>query len=361
MERGIRSFAPRGRGPAARALLTLLLAAAGSLAAAGVAQAAGTGTCRAEQVPVSVPGVPGSYEIAGTLCTPPGTAPTTVQVLVPGATYDATYWNFPVPGYSYQQYAAAHGQATFALDRLNTAGSSRLPSLLVTVQADANVLHQVIGDLASGQISGVAYTHVVTVGHSLGSIIVADEAAAWHDESAVVLTGFTHYLDPLFVTALGTGQVLVPAALASPRLASQPLGDLSTPPGARATWFYNTSDASPAVIAKDQATESVITAGELATFPIPMVLPETSDIGVPVLQAVGQDDAVFWCGLLSSCTSSAALRTAEAPFFGGSPSYTAYVLPRSGHDLDLAANHQQFYDVLSHWVSAHASPAKERP
>jgi hypothetical protein len=305
-----------------------------------------------------VPGQAGTYEITGTLCEPAGPAPSTVQVLVPGATYAGSYWNFPAAGYSYQRYAAGQGQVTFSLDRLNTGGSSRLASLLVTVQVDADVLHQVITDLASGLIGGMAYTHVVTVGHSLGSIIVADEAAGWHDESAVVLTGFTHYLDPAFVLALGTGQVLVPAALASPRLASQPLGDLSTPPGARATWFYNPSDASPAVIARDQATESVITAGELATFPVPMVLPETSEIRVPVLQAVGQDDAVFWCGLLSTCTSAAALRTAEAPFFGGSPSYSTYVLPKSGHDLNLAANHDLFYRTLTRWVHVHADPAE---
>jgi pimeloyl-ACP methyl ester carboxylesterase len=301
-----------------------------------------------------VPGLPASYTVSGVLCLPAGQPPGTVQVLVPGATYDHVYWDFP-GGYSYQRYAQARGQATFAIDRLNTGGSSRLPSALVTVQLDADALHQVIGALTSGRVGGVAFAQVVTAGHSLGSIIVTDEAARWHDEAGVVLSGFTHYLDPAFVLALGTAQVLVPASLASPRLAGQPLGDLSTPPGARATWFYSPGDSSPRVIAQDQATESVITAGELATFPVPMVLPETGAITVPVLQAVGQHDAVFWCGLLSACGSSAQLRAAEAPFFARAPSYTAYVLPGSGHDLNLSRNHDLFFARLSSWVSAHAN------
>jgi hypothetical protein len=48
------------------------------------------------------------------------------------------------------------------------------------------------------------------------------------------------------------------------------------------------------------------------------------------------------------------LQAAEAPFFGGSPSYTGYVLPGSGHDLNLAVNHAQFFATLSGWVTAHA-------
>jgi hypothetical protein len=48
------------------------------------------------------------------------------------------------------------------------------------------------------------------------------------------------------------------------------------------------------------------------------------------------------------------LLAAEAASFGASPSYTAYVLPGSGHDLNLAVNHDQFFAALSGWVTAHA-------
>jgi hypothetical protein len=82
----------------------------------------------------------------------------------------------------------------------------------------------------------------------------------------------------------------VTAQIASPKFANQPAGDLSTPPGARAKWFYAPADSDPAVIAEDDATESVLTPGELASFPLPVELPETNQINVPVLLAQGQDD-----------------------------------------------------------------------
>jgi hypothetical protein len=180
----------------------------------------------------AVSGLLGPYELAGILCLPAGPAPSTVQVLVPGATYDHDYWDFPMSGYSYSRYAQAHGQATFAIDRFNTGDSSKLVSALVTVQVDANALHQVIGALTGSGVGGVRFSKVVTMGHSLGSIIVADEAATYHDENGVILTGFTHSLNPLFAVALAALQVLIPAQLADPdKFANQPLGDLSTAPG----------------------------------------------------------------------------------------------------------------------------------
>jgi Alpha/beta hydrolase family len=331
----------------------LLVLSSAQDAAANVTGVVETGTCVQATVPVSVPALPGTYHLVGQLCLPSGPPPTTVQVLIPGATYDHAYWDFPAAGYSYQRYAQSAGQATFALDRLNTGGSSRVPSALVTIQVDASTLHQVIEALTSGRVDGMAFATVVTVGHSLGSIIAVDEAARWHDEAAVVLTGFTHWLNPRFITALSTGQVLEPAQL-DPRLIAQPTGDLTTTPGARARWFY-APGSSPRVIAEDEATKTVITAGELATFPVPMALPESEQITVPVLQAVGASDAVFWCGLLTPCATAAQLRKAEAPFFANAPSYTAYVLPRSGHDLNLAVSHDQLFAVLTAWVRTHAS------
>src|SRR5205807_3562983 len=129
------------------ALAAALAITPAHLAAASAAGQAGTGACTQQAVPVSVPGLPGTARIAGLLCLPAGPPPATVQVLIPGATYDASYWDFGAAGYSYQRYAQAHGQATFAISRLNTGGSTRHLSALVTVPADAAALHQVIAAL----------------------------------------------------------------------------------------------------------------------------------------------------------------------------------------------------------------------
>ena len=69
-----------------------------------------------------------SYMISGTLCTPPNTLNLTnipdVQLLVHGAGYDSSYWDFSPDGvtdeYSYVGAAAAAGLTTFRYDRLGT-------------------------------------------------------------------------------------------------------------------------------------------------------------------------------------------------------------------------------------------------
>jgi pimeloyl-ACP methyl ester carboxylesterase len=334
---------------AAAALLSAALVAA----SAHPADASAPAGCAQYDVPVSVTGLPGTQIISGVLCLPAGPPPSVVQVLVPGATYDSLYWTFPVRGYSYSHYAQEAGQATFAIDRFNTGDSSMLASSAVTVEADADALHQVIGALTSGQVGGVTFSRVVTIGHSLGSIVAAIEAATYHDESGVILTGFTHALNPAAAAALGSGQMLVPAQDASPRFASQPAGDMTTLPGPRATWFYAAGDSDPAVIADDQATESVVTAGELNTFADGLAPSVTDAIDVPVLQAVGSRDALFWCGS-GACSSAAQLSSSEKQFFAAAPSYTAFVLDGSGHDINLARNRGQFFHAATWWVRVHA-------
>ena len=87
--------------------------------------------------------------------------------------------------------------------------------------------------------------------------------------------------------------------------------------------------------------------------------PETDSIDVPVLQAVGSKDDLFYCGL-SACADTAQLHNSEAPYFSASPSYISYVLPGSGHDLNLAINHAQFFSVASQWMTAHVWAAENR-
>lgn len=308
-------------------------------------------SCTTQRVPVTAP-LLGQHTISGVLCLPAGPAPSTVQVLVPGATYNHVYWDFPITGYSYARSAAAAGQATFAVDRFNTGSSDRLPSAAVTVDTDAAVLHQINDKLRAGAIGATAFGKVVSVGHSLGSVIVVEEAALYQDVDAVMLTGFSNYPSPGFVTGLATGQVVVPAAQASPALADHPLGDLSTPPGARLKYFYATGDYDPAVLAKDEATKDVLTAGELISFPLPIAGPQTALIRVPVLLANGSKDAIFYCGL-TPCATEASVRATEASHFPLATSFDAYVLPGSGHDLTLAANRESFFATAQHWISQH--------
>jgi hypothetical protein len=330
----------------------------GSLTAAVPAEAAAI-SCSDTDLPVTGPGlpplVPGApAKVHGRLCLPAGDAPDTVQLLVHGGTYNSAYWDLPYrpERYSYQRDMAAHGYATFAADQLGAGASSHPLSLPLSVFAAAEATHEVVGHLRAGRVGGVGFAKVVTVGHSVGSGVVAVEAATYHDVDAVVLSGITH-LPALPVLALGAALGLQPAFLDDQpaRLGGDPLY-FTTRPGARAGLFYAADDADPAVIAADEATKDQVSVpgmGTVALFGI--VLPATRGITVPVFQAVGQKDVLF-CGLLAlrDCSNAAALRAQEAPYYGDPSKLSTFVLPGAGHSLGLHENAGAYRDATRSWL-----------
>jgi pimeloyl-ACP methyl ester carboxylesterase len=323
---------------------------------APAASAAPAPACHEYQVPVSlVPGLPATYHISGDLCLPAGQTPDTVQVLIPGASYNRTYWEFPMSRYSYVDAMTASGHAVFAMDRLDTGDSSRVLPALLTVEADAATLHQVVGALRAGNVGGTRFDKVVSVGHSLGSIIAIDGAALYHDVDGVILTGFTNYVNAEFVTNTALGRVVVPTQTVrgtSPYIQNRPLGDLTTPPGGRELNFYAPGTFDPAVLAADEATKDVITVSELASFPIPQTGVESDLITAPVFLANGQFDFPFLCGL-QHCANSAMLKDVEAIRFAAAPSLDTFVLPNAGHDINLALDAPQFFAAAGSWMDGH--------
>ncbi|MQA85658.1 MAG: alpha/beta fold hydrolase [Streptosporangiales bacterium] len=335
----------RGRSLVAIATLAAGVSVVGPV---GHAAADSPATCRDYRVPVSsLPGTgnAGEHHIAGTLCMPAGRSPDTVQLLIPGGTYNHTYWDFPVPGYSYARAAAARGQATFNIDRFNTGRSSDLPPALVTVDVDAAAVHQVIEALRAGGVGGVRFSRVVTVGHSVGSMVAIQEAATYHDVDGLILSAFTNYPSADLLAGLATFQLLVPAR-------NEPLGEMTTAPGARGPWFHAEDNADQAVIAKDEATKDTITASEMATMSVPMLTLPTNLITAPVLIANGQHDRVFAC-VTRPCDDTAMLRRTEVPRFTSAASLDAFVLPGAGHSVNLARNRDEFFDVATAWVERH--------
>jgi pimeloyl-ACP methyl ester carboxylesterase len=289
---------------------------------------------------------------------PAGPPPDVVQVLVPGSTYNRAYWEFPIERASYVAGQTRRGQAVFAFDRLNTGRSSSVvPAAALTIETDAAVVHQIATALRSGGIGPTRFPKVVIVGHSLGSLISVEEAATYQDVDGVVLTGFSHTPNLAFLGQLALGKVFLPASLSggsSPNVQGQPLDELSTPVGAREKFFYDPSTTDPTIVAADEATKDIITAGELVNFPVPVYGPRTQLIDAPVLVANGSRDQVFYCGL-GTCTDERTLRSAEEPYFPAAPSFDAFVLPGSGHDINLATNADGYYAAVASWVDSRVS------
>src|SRR5580658_9868183 len=139
-----------------RSLVAITAAVTGALLCSPVAaQASGPPAlnCSAVSLPVAIadPG-PADQTMWGQLCYRGQNEPGTVQVLIPGATYNHLYWDFPYGNgyYSYVGAATALGYATFDVDPIGQGNSSHPESTEVTVTAEAVALHDAVTALRSG-------------------------------------------------------------------------------------------------------------------------------------------------------------------------------------------------------------------
>jgi pimeloyl-ACP methyl ester carboxylesterase len=303
-------------------------------------------TCQNISLTVTVAGESGP--LTGTLCSPAGAS--TVQLLVPGFTYDRNYWDFPFHNdqYSYVKRANAAGYATLAIDRIGSGESWKPLSLIVTHQNSVDAVHQLVQALRNGNL-GSQFSKVVLVGHSYGSLVSLSEAGTFHDVDALVATGSVHR--PNLVNA---GAAITPAitpAILDPKFANSGLDPVyvTTRVGAR-NIFYNTANSDPAVINADEQLKAVDAMLDLVGGLATTVTTESARINIPVFAVVGAKDQ-YACGLLAAdCSSSQALANFERPFYGPGATVEGYLVPNSGHDINLEFTASQAYTQILSFV-----------
>ena len=341
-----------------KAVLVLLVLAAGLTVPAPAG--ADPGGCRDTVLAVSLgPGQPADQQVSTRLCLPRGARPDTVQLLVHGCLYNGRYWDFPDPTggsdrYSFTAHAQQAGYATLALDMLGAGRSSHPPSTRLTVDAGVWVIHQVVQALRAGTLAGpggaVRFAHVIEVSWSFGTFFAWLETSRYHDVDAAIFTAATHHLAvalPLLRDALR----LYPADL-DPQFAGQGLdpGYLTTQPGTRQRIFFDPGTTDPAVVADDEAHKDLMTDTEVTGFPPALAAP--LDIRVPVLLVLGGSDPLFCGPTATDCSSATALVAQERPYLGlDVPSVTGYVLPGSGHAVDLMSNADLAFTAEQAWAA----------
>jgi pimeloyl-ACP methyl ester carboxylesterase len=339
-----------------RALVALAALLAASVAIPARASAAAGATCRDVHIPVSLtPGGAKDQSIYGELCTPAGSRPRVIQVLVHGTTYDHNYWDLPGFGgrYSYVKHTVARGYAALAIDRIGVGRSSHPLSALTTVDTDADTLHQVVQTVRSSAFPGGAYPRVVLVGHSFGTLLSELELSEHHDADGIIATGWlaglTKPVPTAGLVARSYSAVLDPA-FAGRRIDA---GYLTTRPGTRA-FLYQAGTYDPAVLAEDERLKQTYTAGELATFVRPLVLDRPIErITGPVLLVLGEHD-VFFCGPLGGvdCSTSDRVLRSQAPHWKSASSLQAYVQQGAGHDIGLSYNNTAGFAAEDTWLAA---------
>jgi len=321
-----------------------LLFACALLGPLGMAHALTDVTCGRVTVPVTIASSRSVvYTVSGELCATAfeKKAGTTVQVLIHGATYNYGYWDFDrIDGieYSYARDVAAGGFATFAYDALGSGDSSHPPSDQLTIEAAADVAHQIVEALRAGFVGGVPFGRVVLVGHCLGAVVAWQEAIRYADVDGLIVTGAAHVLSGLLKAA----EAFYPA-VNDPAFAGSDFdkGYLTTAPGNRAALFYNDPESDPVGSASDEAFKDVVPAVQLTSSYRVVASAATLDIQVPVLTILGSDDLPCRSSPKDfDCSSAAAVVAQEAPFYSLNARISACVIPGSGHAISLSPNHR---------------------
>lgn len=311
-------------------------------------------TCHDVTIPVALSeGKPRTYQLWGRLCRPRNRRPETVQVLLPGATYTSSYWDWPYNGarYSYVRHAVAGGYATLALDRIGHGRSSHPASTLVDTNANIFTVHQVVQDLRDGTLAH--YQDIITVGHSFGSAIAMAEAAEHRDVNATILTGLLHKFSTSGIAEVTRDQH--PAYVDALRFKNLDPGYLTTLPGTRGSIFYRRAATDPRVIAWDEATKDTVTANELSTFRRFLTDGTARRVNVPVLVVVGQDDRILCGSDGSDCSDPHSIQIQEASFFRHRYLHS-YVLKAAGHDLNLQRNAPNWFEAARRFADRNVGP-----
>ncbi|GAA1029102.1 MULTISPECIES: alpha/beta hydrolase [Amycolatopsis] len=313
-------------------------------------------TCQDLNIPVSLVDLPllglNDQTMYGRLCVPPGGS-RTLQVLVPGGTYNSTYYDPPgLPdSQSFRKAVNSAGYATLAIDRVGSGRSSKPPSSLLTASSQANAVHHAIQAMRTGAV-GSKFGKIVLVGHSLGSATTIIEAATFHDVDGVVITGFTHRVAAL--TVMPTLTALSPAVLDArmSKVAGLDPGYLTTLPGTRYAAFHNPGPYDQQVIDEEEANKDLIAPGEIVdAVLIGLVLPYSRQINVPVFLAMGEEDNVFCRPLASDCSSAESLRQGETAYYSPEAHLRTFVVAGYGHSINYAPNAPLFHDAVTGWMN----------
>ena len=322
-----------------RATRTIIAVALAALAAAAPAGASSNTTCREVRTAVALaPGEVPDRSLAGTLCRPRGSH--TLQVLLSGATYGRGYWHMAS---SYVRAMNRAGFATLSLDRIGIGASDRPPAEAVTLTSNAFVAHQVVRAARNGAL-GAEFERVVAVGHSLGSAVALVAAARFGGVDALILSGFLAHAQPVGAPAFAAA--LEPAQF-DLRLADRPAGYLTTRAGTRGELFYAAAAADADVVALDEQTKETVTVGELVTLGEASQPAVDEAIRVPVLSVVGELDNVF-CA--TSCLEAGSPAFAEAARYPNAPSFQTFVLPRTGHAINLHRGARVWFTAARAWL-----------
>ncbi len=310
-------------------------------------------SCDKYTIPVKLnPNDSAIYKVVSTLCWEGELEGKTTQVLLSGGGYGPIYWDFPYEAdtYSYVRAAVREGYATFNLSRIGIGESSHPFGMSVDIDTNAYVIHQTIEScLGEGNVSGVEFGPIVTVGHSMGSVMAIAHATTYpQDLDGMILTGFLHNSNPEYIDSIMSNSTL---ALFDSRFKGEIVDPtyLTSKPGKREAMFYNEDNSDENVIAVDEENGETLTIGETASMSV-YYGPVSIEIQIPVMELTGEDDFVG-CGGDLDCYDHSAVIAHEQQFFSEAACVETNIIENTGHVTNLHYSAPLSYQIMLDWIA----------
>src|SRR3954464_4508863 len=303
-----------------RRVLTILMAALAVQGASTVPARASSSDIVDVPVSFSVHNTDGSrhpcpsdgktYVVRGHLTGPraaiDGPAPRAVTLYYEG--FDAGEWNWrfrTVPGYDFATELAKLGHASVTIDQVGYGASGHPQGNDTCVGAQADIAHQIVGQLRSGAYSAqgrspVAFSKVVFGAHDVGGAMAELEAYSYHDIDGLMVFTFQNQGFTPFVLGIAADASARCAAGGEPAYPGGPGGYVFSPQ--LDDWPKLMPNSDPAVIAGAIASRQrnpcgiLPSNGETITLNFAGATTGTMGLGeidVPVLLALGALDPVF--------------------------------------------------------------------
>lgn len=265
---------------------------------------------------------------------------------------DAAHWRFQaVPGYDHASEMARAGHVSLVINMLGYDALNRPHGKRDCWGSQADVTHQIISALKSGQYavegaSPVAFSKVILIGHDIGGAIAEIEAYSYQDIAGLVnlVWADSPQGSQPFILELFTQRALACALGGENAEDGGPAGYVlfDPPPDQfRDLLFHNAEDAvieaALSMLRRDPCgwVEHVF-----QVFVLNQV--RLGEITVPVLLIYPEHDPVF--------TREAQERQQE--LFTGTRDVTTWILPDTGHIPMLERSAPQFRALLSDWLNS---------
>ncbi|HEY4008291.1 MAG TPA: alpha/beta fold hydrolase [Pseudonocardia sp.] len=255
-----------------------------------------------------------------------------------GDGYGEYFWRYQKDEkYNYVDEMARRGHVSVTIDRLGYGDSDKPNGHGVCFGTEADVLHQIVGQLRDGSYSGdktPRFGRVGLVGHSASGFIVEQEAAGFHDVDALgVLDSGELSISPLALTRAAQQQV---------RCLLAPNGYAGLEGSDAEFRFDHLHNVEPDIA--DDLTARRTPDACAGTLNSPQALAgntlRNSLITAPVLVLTGANDRLFPRPEL------------QTPTYTRSAKVTLNVVPDAGHAIAFARTFPVFHDDMDNWLDA---------